>query len=170
MKRALAVAALLALAPLHGANAGHSASCSNTGAGQHPTLRPGSYEMATQDGVTHLYFTDAATHERTQLGDGEWARTTGVVAFKGWLYAVAGGRLVRANPETGEWFPKPRDGKGRCGFYDRWNGPLWVQNGALYGVRTSRDDPDRRIIARIDFEKAKDEVVSTYAPTRAEVK
>jgi len=45
-----------------------------------------------------------------------------------------------------------------------------VQNGALYGVKTNPDDPDERHIAKIEFEKAKEEVVSSYAPTRAEVK
>jgi hypothetical protein len=165
----LALAVLIALVPIQ-ALAARPHSCSDTGASHHPTLKPGSYEVTTQDGVAHLYFTDAKTHERKQLGDGEWGQTTGMVAFKGWLYFVAGGRLVRANPETGEWFPKPRDGKGRCGFYDRWSGPLWVQNGALYGVKTNPDDPDERHIAKIEFEKAKEEVVSSYAPTRAEVK
>jgi len=170
MRRALVWAALLCFAPLTLAHAGDGRSCSQVGAEQRPTLRPGSYEVAKESGVTHIWFTDAATHARTQLGDGEWPRTTGITAFKGWLYVVAGGHLLKANPETGEWFPKPRSGKGRCAFYDGWLGPIWVQGGALYAVKGSRDDPDERRIARIDFEAAKDEIVSTFRVTRVDVK
>jgi hypothetical protein len=170
MRRAFAAAALLCLAPLQPAHAARLRSCSDTGAGQHPRLRRGSYEVATQDGVAHLYFTDATTRERKQLGDGEWGRTTGLVTHKNWVYVIAAGHLLRANPETGEWFPKPRDGKGRCAFYEGWAGPLWVEKGALYGVKTSRERPDERMIAKIDFDAAKGEVVGKYAPARAEVK
>jgi hypothetical protein len=169
VKAALAVAFVLCLAAPT-AHAGSPASCSDVGEGQHPHAKKGRYEIATQDSVTHLWFTDAATGARTQLGNGEWARTASMVLFEDWLYVVADGKLFRANPETGEWFPKPRSGAGKCAWYEGWVGPLWVENGALHAVRSSRKDPDLREIVTFDFERRTARVTSSGYATRADAK
>ena len=163
--------ALVALSACHTAFAQNPAQCSDVGANQHPRLKPGIYQVARDviSGVPHLYYIDPKTGVQTQLGDASWDLTAGITALGDWLYIISEGKLHRANPETGEWFPKPFDGSGRCAWYVGWPGPIWAHHNSLYAIKPNAENSEESRIERLNFEAATDKIVRRFFRDRIEV-